>query len=143
MNLLRSLVAIVSVSLISLGGVSPVRAELVGTADVQSAAQASNDRAKVAAFLGRQDVREQLSALGVAPEEAAARVAALSDDEVAALASGLDRQPAGQGFVGAVVAVVVVTAGVLFFTDLLGYTNVYPFLDPLPRAPAAEPDPGY
>jgi hypothetical protein len=51
-------------------------------------------------------------------------VAALSDDEAAALAQQVDALPAGgDGLVGALVLIFVV----LLVTDILGLTKVYPF----------------
>jgi hypothetical protein len=53
------------------------------------------DRARLRAVLAREDVRVQLQAYGVSAEEAAARVEALTDREVALIGKELDGVPAG------------------------------------------------
>ena len=87
------------------------------------------ERGKVAAFLQRQDVRAQMEALGVGPLEAQARVAGLSDREVAQIAGQIDRLPAGQGVIVAVVGAAVFVFLVLLVTDLLGLTHIFPFVN--------------
>jgi hypothetical protein len=74
----------------------PARAELVATEAVVTPASAPEwNRARLRAWLDRADVRAQLEAYGVGAEEAEARVAALTDDEVARIAGRLDEVPAG------------------------------------------------
>ncbi len=80
-------------------------------------------RAEVEAFLQREDVRQQMVALGVDPELAHQRVAALSDAELAPLAR-LAEQPAGGSVVGAIVFIFLV----LLLTDILGLTDVFTFV---------------
>jgi hypothetical protein len=93
-------------------------------------------RARIAAFLDRDDVRGQLEALGVSPEEARARIGSLTDEEIARIDGRLSELPAGGDFVGLMVAILVGTVLVLLFADLLGFTDVFPFVNPLPRGDA-------
>jgi hypothetical protein len=79
------------------------QAALVSTEQVIAAGDGAADRARVLAFLDRAEIREQIAALGVDPNEAAARVAALSDAQVREIAGQLEQLPAGQGAVGVVV----------------------------------------
>jgi len=74
-------------------------------------------------FLARDEVRAQLVELGVDPAQAQARVNSLSDQEAAVAAERLQQLPAG-GIVGAIVFIFLV----LLLTDLLGLTDVYPFV---------------
>jgi len=62
-----------------------------------------------------------------------ARVAALSDDEAARLASRIDQLPAGGDGVGAVVGALLLVFIILLFTDILGFTHVFPFTKPIKR----------
>jgi hypothetical protein len=103
-------------------------AALISTQEVLAAGDRAADRARVLAFLDRAEVREQIAALGVDPNEAAARIAALSDAQVREIAGQLDQLPAGQGAVGAVVGAILIIFLVLLITDLLGLTNVFPFV---------------
>lgn len=105
------------------------RAALVSTEQMLDARSGAADRAQVQAFLGRADVRAQMVALGVDPDEAAARVAALSDAQVREIASQLDRLPAGQSAIAAVIGAAVFIFLVLLITDLLGLTNIFPFVN--------------
>lgn len=104
----------------------PAQAAMVGTDRVIEQSQGTA-RDRVATFLGREDVRAQLRALGVSPDEAAARVAALSDAEVDRIAGHIDSLPAGQGAIGAIVGAAVLIFVLLVITDLLGLTHVFGF----------------
>jgi hypothetical protein len=105
------------------------RGALVTTDQVIAESAGATDRERVLAFLGRVEVREQIVALGVDPAEAAARVAALSDAQVREIAGQLDQLPAGQSAVAAVIGAVLIIFLVLLVTDLLGLTNVFPFVN--------------
>jgi hypothetical protein len=105
------------------------RAALVTTDQVLAESGGTSDRERVLAFLGRADVREQMVALGVDPAEAAARVAALSDPQVREIAGRLDQLPAGQSAIGVVVGAILIIFLVLLVTDLLGLTDVFPFVN--------------
>lgn len=59
------------------------------------AAQAPAERERVKALLARPEVAQKMEKLGVAPKDAAARVDAMSDEEVARLAGRLDAAIAG------------------------------------------------
>jgi hypothetical protein len=73
-------------------------ADLVGTDDAAAsfeAAKTNPDREKVRAFMERPEVVEKLKSMGVAPDQAKARVGALSDAEIHMIAGKLDMLPAG------------------------------------------------
>ncbi len=105
------------------------QAKMVTTDQVIERSGSSDDRAQVRDFLMREDVQQQLTQLGVDPEEAARRVASLSDEEVQQIAGRLDELPAGEGFVGVVIGAALIIFLVLLITDLLGLTDVYPFVN--------------
>ena len=90
---------------------------------------AGDERARVEAFLAREDVQEQFATLGVDPAEAAQRVAALTDDEVAEIAGQLDQLPAGEGFLVTAAIVGGVVLLILIITDIAGITNVFTFIN--------------
>ena len=98
-------------------------ATMVSTAEVVHSVQAQQDISRIHEALSRDEVKQQLSQLGVAPALVQARVDALSDDEAQQLAQQLDQMPAGSGVVGALLFIFVV----LLITDLLGFTSVFPF----------------
>jgi hypothetical protein len=100
----------------------------VVTTDQVLAESGATDRERVLAFLDRVEVREQIVALGVDPAEAAARVVALSDAQVREIAGQIDRLPAGQSVIAVVVGAILIIFLVLLVTDLLGLTDVFPFV---------------
>tara|TARA_R110000787_G_scaffold14998_1_gene46040 strand:+ start:377 stop:793 length:417 start_codon:yes stop_codon:yes gene_type:complete len=103
---------------------APAQAAIVGTDQVLTSPDTARDR--VASFMTRQDVRDELTALGISPEEAASRVQALSDAEIAQIAGKIDTLPAGEG-VGAIVGAIVLVFIILLITDLVGLTDVFGF----------------
>jgi len=70
-------------------------AAMVTTDQVLAPQAAPGERARVQAFVQRADAAGQLALHGVDGTDARARVAALSDDEVHALAGRIDALPAG------------------------------------------------
>ena len=75
-------------------------------------------------FLARDDIRAELVKLGVDPVAAKARVDALTAEEAALAAERMPEMPAGGNVVGAIVFIFLV----LLITDLLGLTDVFPFV---------------
>lgn len=129
MKILRRLAKPVShlvvLSLLALNLYSPaVQAGMIGTEAVVNAAQAQQNRERLHNAFSRDDVQAQLLARGVDPAQVEARLDSLTDEEVQTLASNMDQLPAGGGVVGALVLIFLV----LLVTDLLGLTNVYPFV---------------
>jgi hypothetical protein len=110
------------------GPIDAAHAALITTEQTVEAGAAQGDRQRVSVFLARDDVRAQMVALGVDPTEAAERVAGLSDAEVRQIAGQLDRLPAGQSAVGAVIGAALLIFLILLITDLLGLTDVFPFV---------------
>lgn len=110
---------------------SMAAAGMVDTDAVIEAESAASERAKVEAFLERDDVRKELEAYGVSPEEAKERISGLSDKEIAMIAGHLHDEPAGEGVLGTVVGVALILFLVFAITDLLGATNIFPFISPV------------
>lgn len=71
------------------------RAGMVTTEDLATRDQVEADRAKVRSFIERANVMERMRAMGVDGVAAGDRVAALSQEEVHALAQRIDSLPAG------------------------------------------------
>lgn len=73
----------------------PATAALVGTEEVAGAAKAAEARVRLQSLAARPEVAQQLQTLGIAPREAADRVAAMSDAEVLSISGKLGALPAG------------------------------------------------
>lgn len=118
-----SLYVAASIAACTLG--QSAQAAYVSAEQVVAAATTSNgdaDRARVAAALARPDVQAELQRLGVDPDQARERVAALTDEEAVYLAQHAETAPAG-GIIGAILLVFFV----LLITDILGFTKIFPF----------------
>jgi len=107
-------------------------AGMIGTEAVLNAAQAQQTRQRLHDILNRNDVKSQLIARGVDPAQVQARVDSLSDQEVQNLAARMDKMPAGGDVLdfdlGDAVGLAVLVFLILLVTDILGFTNVYPFV---------------
>jgi len=109
------------------GFVHTAQATQISTEQVaasQGVRSATAQREYVNSTLARADVAAGLQERGISIEQARARVAALTDDEVAMVAQTLDTAPAGATDVLGVILTVFV---VLLITDILGFTKVFPF----------------
>jgi hypothetical protein len=107
------------------------RAGLVTTEQLVEAKSAASDRERLAAILMRDDVRAQMEALGVDRDEAIARIASLSDQEVQQIAGQIDELPAGQNFLVGVLVVAGIVLIALVILDLLGVTDVFAVINPI------------
>lgn len=122
-NTIRRLLAcFLIVSITGLGIPLPANAGMVAT----DAGLQTDHRTRIASLLDRAEVRTQLEARGVSPDEVKARVAALTDEEAAELAGRIDELPAG-GVLGVILLLFVI----LLITDILGFTKVFPFTRPV------------
>ncbi|NOZ54997.1 MAG: PA2779 family protein [Gammaproteobacteria bacterium] len=105
-----------------------VNAAIVSTPDLIAHQGAESKKQELIELLKRElkqeHVQSRLIELGVDPENALQRVDNLTADEVQQLASQMDELPAGSGVVGTVAFVFVV----LLITDILGYTDIFPFV---------------
>lgn len=115
---------LVAFALLALALHIPVQAALIGTDEIIGIAQGQQDRARIDRLLDREAVQQRLLAGGVDPADVRARVDALSDSEVRALAAKIDELPAGGDGLGLLVFVFIV----LLITDILGFTDVFPFV---------------
>ena len=110
--------------------VSPLAsAAMVETATLVNTQAADASRDRLAALLAREDVGAALKGHGITAEEAQQRANSLSDQEVVKFAQNLDALPAGaDGGVGSVIGALVFIFVVLLITDILGFTDIFPFV---------------
>jgi glutathione S-transferase len=94
------------------------------------------DRERIAAHLDREGVGAELVRHGIAPENAKARVAALTDAEAAALAGRMDSAPAGGGDP---ISLVVAAIGFLAFGVALAVVGIVKGVEHLAKAVAKGP----
>lgn len=96
-------------------------------ANLPADAASAHARAGLLSFFDREDVALGLAAQGVDVAQARLRVAALTDAECMQLMHDIDHAPAGAG---EIVGTVVLLGVLLVFSDILGFTRIFPFLRP-------------
>ena len=104
-------------------------AAMMSTDQVIAEEASAADRERVLQFLAREDVRDEIVALGIDPDEASRRVQSLSDAEIQQIVGAMDQEPAGQSIIAALVITILVIFLILIITDLLGVTDVFPFIN--------------
>lgn len=103
-------------------------AALVPTDAAIETRSAQEAREVIHRLLAREEVQSQLKLHGIDPAEARARVDSLSDAEAIEVANHVDQLPAGGSTVGIIVGAILLVFLILLITDLLGLTDVFPFV---------------
>lgn len=107
--------------------VMPLQAAMVSTDELVSTQQAAMDRQDLAAVLDRADVQQKLVTMGVSLDEVEQRIAQMTDAEVAQLNQQIADLPAGAD----VVSLLVLLFIVFVVTDVIGATDIFPFIRPV------------
>ncbi|WP_036255755.1 PA2779 family protein [Spongiibacter marinus] len=126
-NKSRKLAAIFMSVLLSWMGLAATTASaaMVDTSVTISEYSLAEDKAALKSALDREDVRERLLDLGISIDDVDTRIDALTADELASLKANMDDMPAGAGAVGLLAFLVLV----FFITDILGITDIFPFVN--------------
>ena len=127
MNFLRRIKKLVScLSLFAMIGlqVAPVQAGMVSNDDLLIQAQHNISVEQIITMLDREDIKKSLTAMGVSPSAAKMRVSQMNDSELAQLNQSIEESPAGSGALGVIFTVFIV----LVITDLMGVTDIFPFV---------------
>lgn len=114
------------IALVALSVSVSAHAGVYSSDQVIQSEQFNFDKQQVINMIDEASVQEQLIALGVNKEDALVRLNAMTPHEINALNQQLNDAPAG-GIIGTVVTVLVVVA----VLDLMGITDVYPFIRPI------------
>jgi hypothetical protein len=102
-------------------GTPTVHAATIGSLDYAQATARGERIERIQGILARDAVRAQLLERGVEPTQVDARLAALTDAELALLDERIDSLPAG----GDILAVIGIVFLVLLILELVGVTNVF------------------
>ena len=106
-------------------------AALVDTETVIKNDRITETRNYLKQALERQEVKNALTARGLDPLEAQARINSLSDSEIAAIADQMDQLPAGGDSLFIFLIVIPLIAFVVIVVlDAMGYTDILPFVKP-------------
>ncbi len=116
----RSIVYVLIASLLSVASPVVVQAEMIGTLTGIEAAQREANLAKINGVLARDQVREQMKALGVESAQIESRLAALTDAELSQLAQNIESAPAG-----GVLEVIGIVFVVLLILEAVGVIDIF------------------
>lgn len=105
-----------------------VLAMMVSTEELLDSKKIQDAREVIHHALAREDVKQQLIEQGVDPSEARDRIDALSNAETIQLAEQIENLPSGKGAIGVIVGAALIVFLVLLVTDILGYTDIFPFV---------------
>jgi hypothetical protein len=97
------------------------RADVIGAEQFIDVVDRRATLERINVVLARSEVRQELERLGVDPDDATARVAALNDQELVLLAENLEELPAG----GDLLAIVGITFIVILILELVGVTDIF------------------
>lgn len=104
---------------------APLQAAMVDNDQLLAQTQHEITKQEVLSNLDRQDVQDQLVAMGVDVNDAKDRINQMNDQELAQIAQDFEQMPAGSGgIIGALLVVFIV----LVVTDMLGATDVFGFV---------------
>ena len=101
-------------------------AEAISSVSVMNTQHSLYNKHQILEMVSREEVQTRLVELGVDQTNAIARINAMTDAEINSLNTQFNDAPAG-GIVGAIITVLVVIA----LLDVLGVTDVYPFIRPI------------
>jgi nucleoside permease NupC len=108
-------------------------AGMIGTETALYMTRGQEARNYLKGIVAREDVQTALIAQGINPLEAKARINSLSDAEAIDLADQIEQQPAGGSALGVIVGALLIVFIVLLITDILGYTDIFPFVKKHPK----------
>ena len=106
----------------------PVQAAMVGTAEIVNPAQSSLARDHLQQFLDQEAAQQKLQAWGVNPDLVKERINSLTDSELARINREIDTLNAGGTSILGVLLIIFI---VFVITDVIGATNIFPFIHPV------------
>ena len=115
-------------ALLILMPVMSAQAGMLDTDTLITTGQSQQSIAGLQQLLEHEDAQRQLLALGVSPDQVRERVASLSDSELARINQGIDTLNAGGDSVLGVLLIIFI---VFVITDVIGATNIFPFIHPV------------
>jgi len=107
----------------------PLLAAMIPTEVINDTNKGQEARDFLNELISREDIQNYLTNQGIDPLEAKARIDSLSDSEAVKVAEQLEQLPAGGGAIGVIIGAALIIFLVLLVTDILGYTDVFPFVN--------------
>ncbi len=122
----RTLTLFLSLALISVS-LGNVQAAIVSNDQVILKTEQVENKATLLQAVQREDVQQQLSSMGVSAADVESRINQMTHEEVAQLNQQMAELPAGEGVLGTIVLIFLV----FVITDVIGATDIFPFVHPV------------
>ena len=117
---------LLSVTLMSMSFTS-AQAAMISNDVIINHVQQGHAKTELLQTINRSDVKQQLLNLGVNPENIESRIKLMTHEEIAQLNQQIEELPAG----GDVLGVLLVIFIVFVITDIIGATDIFPFIKPV------------
>ena len=117
---------LLSIALMSMSFTS-AQAAMITNDIVINHVQHNSARTELLQTINRADIKEQLLNLGVKTEDIESRIKLMTHEEIAQLNQQIDEMPAG----GDVLGVILIIFIVFVITDVIGATDIFPFIKPV------------
>ncbi|KEA64125.1 hypothetical protein ADIMK_1860 [Marinobacterium lacunae] len=118
----RFIAAMVAALFTFTGIQAPAYAAIVSTDQIANQTELDAKRAQLSEMLMRDDVKQQMIALGVDTNTVQDRINSLTPAELAQLEGRMDQLPAGSGALGTIALVLLI----LILLDIAGVTDIFP-----------------
>jgi len=104
-----------------------VQADYIDNPTLFSSEEIRLDKTELKNLLSTAEAQAKLTEMGVSPELALQRVDLLTPEELAQFNHDLENMPAGSGVFGVIVLFLVI----FIITDIIGATDIFPFIKPV------------
>lgn len=104
-----------------------VHADYIDNPELFTSEQNQLDKAQLKDFFSTAEAQEKLIEMGVPPELAMERIDQLTPQEVVQFNQDVENMPAGSGVLG----IIVLFAVIFIITDVIGATDIFPFIKPV------------
>ena len=128
MQLLQRPLALILSMLLIIMPMAPLQAAIIGNETIINQAPSALTRDTMQELLGQESARQQMQAWGISPELITARINRLTDAELARINQEADTLKAGGTNVLGVLLIIFI---VFVITDVIGATNIFPFIHPV------------
>ena len=125
-SLYRILTLVLSLILIA-APVGQANAAIIDNSQVIDQVQQTIEKDDLLQAINRVDVQQQLLSMGVTAADLENRINQMTAEEVAQLNQQIDELPAGGDVVGIIVLIFIV----FIITDVIGATDIFPFIHPV------------
>lgn len=122
----RTLSLILSIALITISA-SNAQAAIISNDQIINKTDQISDKAELLQTIKRAEVQAQLSSMGVSVTDIEARINQMTHEEIAQLNQHMAELPVGAGVLGTVVLIFIV----FVITDVIGATDIFPFIHPV------------